>query len=264
VWNLLSNAIKFTPAGGHVQVKLDRADSQARITITDTGEGIDPEFLPYVFERFQQADASKTRRHSGLGLGLTIVRHIVELHGGVVEAQSSGIGKGASFTVRLPLGAHATGSLPALPSEGALRKETLIITDSNILSGLRILTVDDEPDTRGMVKAALEQHGADVMTAPSAADAFEALPGFKPDVLVCDIGMPEEDGYSLIHRIRALQPEQGGNTPAIALTGYVRVEERTRALDAGFQMFVPKPVEVDELASAIANLVGRTNKGRSA
>jgi signal transduction histidine kinase/CheY-like chemotaxis protein len=265
VWNLLSNAIKFTPAGGLVQVRLDRTGSQAQITVTDTGEGINPEFLPHVFDRFQQADATKTRRHGGLGLGLAIVRHIVELHGGDVEAHSLGLGQGASFSVRLPLAAaRTTGPLPALPSEGASRKEALTTTDSGVLYGLRVLAVDDEPDTRGMVKAVLEQYGADVMTVASARDAFEALPGYKPDVLVCDIGMPGEDGYSLIHRIRALRPEQGGDTPAIAITGYVRVEERARALDVGYQMFVPKPVEADELAAMIANLVGRTNKSISA
>ncbi|HWP44026.1 MAG TPA: PAS domain S-box protein, partial [Blastocatellia bacterium] len=261
VWNLLSNSIKFTPEGGLVQVRLDRAGSQTQITVTDTGEGINPEFLPYVFDRFQQADMSKTRRQGGLGLGLAIVRHIVELHGGAVEARSPGSGKGASFTVRLPLAAErVTGALPALPAEGASREVKSIIPESRLLHGLRILAVDDEPDTRGMVKGVLEQYGADVMTAASVRDAFDAVPGFRPDVLVCDIGMPEEDGYSFIHKVRELQPEQGGNTPAIALTGYVRVEERARALEAGFQMFVPKPVEADELASMIANLVGRMDE----
>ncbi|HEY7543619.1 MAG TPA: ATP-binding protein, partial [Blastocatellia bacterium] len=262
VWNLLSNAVKFTPQGGHVQIRLDRADSKAQITVSDSGEGIAPEFLPYVFDRFQQADGSITRRHGGLGLGLAIVRHLVEMHGGTIKARSEGAGRGASFTVRLPLlTVIAAEPLPTLRSGIASRGETPVTKRSTILNGLRILAVDDEPDMRDMLKALLEQYGADVMTATSVGEAMDALLRRRADVLVCDIGMPEEDGYSLIRKIRSLKPEQGGNIPAIALTGYVRVEERVRALEAGYQMFVPKPVEADELASMIANLVGRTDKG---
>jgi CheY-like chemotaxis protein len=258
IWNLLTNGIKFTPVGGLVQVKLVRVDSQAEITVSDTGEGISDEFLPYVFDRFQQADGTTTRKHGGLGLGLAIVRHLVEMHGGTIQAHSAGSGQGASFTVRIPLTAtYSTGPLRTVPSEP---KELSITTEWPNLNGLRVLAVDDERDTRDMLKGVLEQYGVDVMTAASAMEALDALTGWKPDLIVCDIGMPEEDGYSLIRKIRKLEPEQGGNTPAVALTGYVRVEERMRALAAGFQMFVPKPVEADELASIIANLVGRNGK----
>jgi PAS domain S-box-containing protein len=260
IWNLLSNAVKFTPKGGLVQVKLERADSQALITVSDTGEGIAPEFLPYVFDRFQQADGTSTRKHSGLGLGLAIARHLVESHGGTIQAHSAGLGEGASFTVRLPLVAvRANGPSAITHRENVPQEEPVMIVDPLILSGLRILAVDDELDTREMVKAVLEQYGADVTTAASVREVFEVLVGFQPDVLVCDIGMPEEDGYSLIQKVRRLKPEEGGNTPAIALTGYVRVEERMRALEVGYQMFVPKPIEADELVLMVANLVGRTN-----
>jgi PAS domain S-box-containing protein len=261
IWNLLSNAVKFTAKGGLVQVKLERKDSMAHITVSDTGEGINPEFLPYVFDRFQQADGTTTRRHGGLGLGLAIARHIVEMHGGTIGVHSAGLGQGANFTVRLPFVAVHTPTYPPANQPGNERhEETAISVDPAVLQGLRILTVDDESDTRDMVKAVLMQYGADVVTAASAREAFETLPKFKPDVLVSDIGMPEEDGHSLIRKIRDLEPEKGGNTPAIALTGYVRVEERMRALEAGFQMFVPKPVEALELVSIIASLVGKTEK----
>jgi CheY-like chemotaxis protein len=223
----------------------DRADSNAQITVSDTGERISREFLPYVFDRFQQADGTTTRKHGGLGLGLAIVRHLVEMHGGRIQARSAGPGQGASFTARIPLVAtYSTGPLRTVPSE--LGKPRSITEESPDLHGLRILAVDDERDTRDMLKGVLEQYGVDVMTAASAREALDALLGWKPDLIVCDIGMPEEDGYSLIEKIRRLEPEQGGNTPAIALTGYVRVEERMRALAAGFNMFVPKPVEADE------------------
>jgi PAS domain S-box-containing protein len=265
VWNLLSNAVKFTPKGGLVQVRLERADSQAQITVSDTGEGISAGFLPYVFDRFRQAEGTTTRRHGGLGLGLAIARHLVEVHGGTIQAHSAGSGEGASFTVRLPLRAvRASGPLAMTPPENAQPQEPMVNVYPAILYGLRILAVDDELDTREMVKAVLEQYGADVITAGSAREAFEALPGFQPDVLVSDIGMPEEDGYSLIRKVRALKSEEGGKTPAVALTGYVRVEERMRALEAGYQMFVPKPVEADELVTMIANLVGRMDRGKNA
>ena len=263
VWNLLSNAVKFTPKGGLVEVRLDRADTMSQITVNDTGEGISREFLPYVFDRFQQADGTTTRRHGGLGLGLAIARHIVELHGGTIEAKSAGSGQGASFAVRLPLAvARTSGPLAAGDAASSTAVETQDGAIFAILHGLRVLAVDDEPDTREMLKAVLEQYGADVMTAASAREAFEGLPGFKPDVLVCDIGMPAEDGHNLISKVRALDPKHGGETPAIALTGYVRVDERARALEAGYQMFVPKPVEATELVSMIASLVGRAERGR--
>ncbi|MFL6208741.1 MAG: ATP-binding protein [Pyrinomonadaceae bacterium] len=261
VWNLLANAVKFTAQGGRVQVRLERTDAQAQLTVSDTGEGISPDFLPSVFDRFQQADGTTTRKHGGLGLGLAIVRHLVEMHGGSVAAASDGLGRGTSFTVRLPLAAaRATGSAPPVQAAGAAPAERPLEADRANLSDLRILVVDDEPDTRDMLGSVLAQYGAEVLTAASAREALDALPSWQPDVLVCDIGMPEEDGYSLIEKIRRLEPAQGAATPAIALTGYVRVEERVRALAAGYQMFVPKPVEADELAAIIAHLVGRTEK----
>jgi CheY-like chemotaxis protein len=266
VWNLLSNAVKFNAQGGRAQVRLDRVDSQAQITVSDTGEGISQEFLPYVFDRFRQEDGKITRRHGGLGLGLAIVRHIVEMHGGNIEAHSAGYGEGATFTVRLPLLAARSTEI-ALASDvehESLSGNNQASLDSSILYGLRILAVDDEPDARGLVKGVLEQYGADVVTAVSAGDGLDALLGWKPDVLVCDIGMPGEDGYSLIRKVRALGPEQGGTTPAIALTGYVRIEERVRALEAGYQMFIPKPVEADELVSIVASLIGRSQRGKGA
>ena len=256
IWNLLANAIKFTPTGGFVQVKLDRVESRAQVIVSDTGEGISAEFLPYIFNRFQQGDGTTTRRHGGLGLGLAIARHLVEMHGGTIEARSEGLDKGATFTVSIPL-----------RSSGLLVSPTPISTvperDSNggggrSLKGLRILAIDDEPDVRDMLRTLLEDCGANVLTAASAREGLEALGAWKPHVLISDIGMPEEDGYSLIRKIRALSSEQGADVPAIALTGYVRVEERMRALEAGYQMFVPKPVETNELISIIDDLC-RTN-----
>ena len=263
VWNLLSNAVKFTSKGGRVQVTLERAESKAQLTVSDTGDGISPAFLPYVFDRFQQADGSITRRHGGLGLGLAIARHLVEMHGGDIAAESGGEGQGAAFTVRLPIQAvraarasstGEAGLASHAAAENSNRQET------KTLQGLRILAVDDEADTREMLKGVLEYYGADVMTVASAADALDAVPGWKPHMLVCDIGMPHEDGYTLIRKVRGLEAERGGQTPAIALTGYVRVEERVRALEAGYQMFVPKPVEADELTAIIASLVERTDE----
>ncbi len=261
IWNLLSNSIKFTPKGGDVSVKVERSDSMAEIIVTDTGEGIRREFLPYVFDRFKQADGSISRKHAGLGLGLAIARHLMELHGGTIEADSAGAGLGAAFKVRLPLGDASTAgtaqvdsakrhALPGLPTA----------SESPDLNGIRILVVDDEADAREMLRTVLEQLGADVTTASSARDAIDVLPAWKPNVLVSDIGMPEEDGYVLIKRVRALSSEAGGNIPAIALTGYVRVEERMRALEAGYQMFVPKPVEVGELAIIILNVFSQDKK----
>lgn len=259
IWNLLSNAVKFTPKGGQVQIQLDRVDSMAQITVSDSGEGISAEFLPYVFDRFQQADGTSTRRYGGLGLGLAIARHIVEMHGGVIAAHSGGLGQGASFTVQLPL--VAVRLTAPLPTASSVEGEAQHRPDLNRLQGLRILAVDDEADTRAMLQAVLMHQGAEVLTAASARAAFDMLTDFKPDVLVCDIGMPEEDGHSLIRKIRELPAQRGGCTPAVALTGYVRVEERLRALKSGFQMFVPKPVDANELVSIIASMVGRGETG---
>ena len=263
VWNLISNAIKFTPEGGSVEVKIDRTSSEARVIVRDTGEGISPEFLPHVFDRFQQADGTKTRRHGGLGLGLSIVRHLVELHGGRVEASSEGQGRGATFMVRLPLAAERSpeASQAPLPEVRETAEAPAPAAGATSLRGLRVLAVDDEPDTRDMLKGVLERYGAEVMTVGTAGEALDALSGWRPDVLVSDIGMPGEDGYSLIEKVRKSGPERGSATPAIALTGYVRVEERALALEAGYQMFVPKPVEAGELAAIIASLVEKTGNG---
>jgi PAS domain S-box-containing protein len=266
IWNLLSNSIKFTPKGGKVTVKVDRNTSFSQITVTDTGDGITSEFLPFVFDRFKQADGSMTRKHSGLGLGLAIARHIIEMHGGTIEANSEGEGRGSIFKVSLPLLAVSTSDALAADSANVTTPDDLpTAMDLIDLLGIRILVVDDEADARDMLRTLLEEFGADVITASSARDALDVLSSpWKPDVLVSDIGMPEDDGYTLIKKVRALSAEQGGRVPAIALTGYVRVEERTRALTEGYQMFVPKPVEVSELATLIAGLIGRPEKSELA
>ncbi|YAF98489.1 MAG: PAS domain S-box protein [Nodularia sp. CChRGM 3473] len=256
VWNLLSNAVKFTPKQGIVTVQLERINSRVQIRVSDTGGGIAPEFLPYVFERFRQANSSTTRSHGGLGLGLAIVRHLVELHGGTVCAESPGIGQGATFSVTLPMKAVAVNTnqpaqfLPSTNNEDANSLPTL--------KGLRVLVVDDEPDARQLLTTILGQYGAQVMAAASTFEALVALEEFHPDVLVSDIGMPQEDGYTLIRKLRALSQEQGGRIPAVALTAYARAEDRTQALLAGFQLHVPKPVNPTELAAVVANLAGRT------
>lgn len=257
VWNLLSNAIKFTPKGGRVTVRLERAEDAAQITVTDTGKGIEPEFLPYVFERFRQADGTTTRKQGGLGLGLAIVKHLVELHGGEISAESEGVGKGAVFTVRLPLRALRE----AAPDEnGAASVLNLNLASGGDLSidlhGLRIVVVDDERDARELLRSLLTTYGAEVTICSSANEAFEAVRREKPDLLVSDIGMPDEDGYSLIAKIRRLPETEGGKTPAIALTAFARIEDRIHALSQGFQMFVPKPVEPNELIAAIRSLAG--------
>jgi len=258
IWNLLSNAVKFTPSGGRVQIKLKRTDSHARIIVSDTGAGIPSEFLSHVFEPFRQADGTTTRGNAGLGLGLAIAHRLVEMHGGEISAASAGEGQGASFTVTIPIATAQ--SAPARDSKAVKVSDSESIdAEMPNLFGLKILAIDDEADTRDMIRGVLEQLGANVMTAGSAREALEALPGWKPDVLVCDIGMPGEDGYALIRKVRELETEQDRNTPAIALTGYVRVEDRMRALAAGYQMFVPKPVEANELVATISNLVARVD-----
>jgi signal transduction histidine kinase/ActR/RegA family two-component response regulator len=253
VWNCLSNSVKFTPAGGKVRVQLERKDSVARITIADTGAGIDREFLPHVFGRFQQADGAMTRAHSGLGLGLAIARHLVEIHGGTIEANSDGLGHGATFTISLPI-SRSRKATDAEDARAASAEQSSAEILPN-LGGLRILTIDDESDTRDLVRIVLEGCGANVMTAGSAREGLETLAGWRPHVLICDIGMPDEDGYSVIRKVRASAEHSA--LPAIALTAYVRVEDRMRALDAGYQMFLPKPVEAAELRSTVANVVAR-------
>jgi hypothetical protein len=259
VWNLLSNAVKFTPKGGRVQVRLERVNSHVEIVVSDTGRGISADVLPYVFERFRQADSSTTREHSGLGLGLAIVRHLVELHGGTVRAESAGEGQGATFTVDLPL-IIARVPQPATRDE----EQTHPTTDRGEgfmcppeLEGLHILFVDDEEDARALLTTILESCGARVTTVGSAREALEEIKGTKFDVLLSDIGMPGEDGYWLIKKVRKLPPEQGGQTPAAALTAYARAKDRMRVLRAGYQMHVPKPVDPAELVTVVANIAGR-------
>ncbi|MBH8573881.1 PAS domain S-box protein [Nostocaceae cyanobacterium CENA369] len=256
VWNLLSNAVKFTSKEGIVTVQLERINSGVQIRVSDTGGGIAPEFLPYVFERFRQADSSTTRSHGGLGLGLAIVRHLVELHGGTVCAESPGIGQGATFIVNLPMKAIAVDV--SKPEQLSPLNSSEHSHSLPTLNGLRVLVVDDEPDTRQLVTTVLGQYGAQVMAVTSAFEAIDALQQFHPDILVSDIGMPQEDGYALIRKLRALSQEQGGKIPAVALTAYARAEDRTQALLAGFQLHVPKPVNPTELAAVVANLAGRT------
>ncbi|MGB9179592.1 MAG: ATP-binding protein [Pyrinomonadaceae bacterium] len=257
VWNLLSNAIKFTPAGGRVEVRLERAGSNVEIRVSDTGQGISADFLPYIFDRFRQADGTSTRRHGGLGLGLAIVRHLVELHGGTVRVESEGEGCGATFTITLPLAPSP------VRAKGHRRETASLHQDAKVetrlaplpsLDGMQVLLVDDDPDTLQILNVTLTEYRATVQTASSATEALEVLEWFKPDVLVSDLAMPDEDGYSLIAKVRAREAERGVQLSAIALTAYVRVKDRARALSAGFNMFVPKPVEPRELITAIANL----------
>ncbi|HJR07663.1 MAG TPA: ATP-binding protein [Pyrinomonadaceae bacterium] len=264
VWNLLSNAIKFTPRGGRVQVRLERINSHVEIVVSDSGRGISPEFLPHVFDRFRQADGTSTRRHGGLGLGLSIVRQLVELHGGTVGVESEGEGQGATFIVQLPLMVTRKPSDAAATPTRTRRHPTaggdeLSFDCPPSLEGLRVLVVDDEPDTRRLLRTVLERCGSEVTTAGSAAEAVVAFNASKPDVLISDIGMPEEDGYELIAKLRASEAAgSNGRIPAIALTAYARVEDRVRALNAGFQVHVPKPIEPVELLAVVASLTGRT------
>lgn len=272
VWNLLSNAVKFTPTGGRVEVKLEHIEivneelgmkkegkldhsqfsisnpqfsSFAQITISDTGKGIHPSFLPHIFESFRQEDASITRKYGGLGLGLAIVRHLVEAHGGTIWADSQGEGQGAVFTLRIPLLHAESEQSPA---------EDLSIREID-LTGIRVLTVDDEPDTRELLTLLLTQYGAEVLTVNSAAEVLANLASFQPDILVSDIGMPEVDGYSLIQQVRALPPEKGGQVAAMALTAYAREEDQQRAITNGYQSYLTKPIELEQFVQAIAALV---------
>ena len=258
VWNLLSNAIKFTPRGGRIQIRLERVESHIEIVVNDTGQGIEPAFLPFAFDRFRQEVGTSARLHGGLGLGLAIVRHLVELHGGSVKAESKGKGKGSIFTVKLPIMATALSSeysadLVSEHLRAAGRGEPVFDFDP-VLSGIRVLIAEDEPDARELLQIVLSECGAEVKACPSATECFEELLRWKPDVLVSDVGMPGEDGYSLIARIRKLPADQGGRIPAMALTAYARVEDRVKALSAGFQTHAPKPVEPRELVAAVASL----------
>jgi len=259
VWNLLSNAIKFTPRGGRVQIRSERVNSHLEIVVSDTGQGIAQDFLPHVFDRFRQADQKTSRQHGGMGLGLSIVRHLVELHGGTVSATSEGEGRGATFTVKLPITpvyqVDSSGSRVHPAARDLLPPENI----SDRLDGLKILVVDDEADTRELLKQGLEYCGAKVKVVGTAAEAVEGLVTFVPDILISDIGMPEVDGYDLIRQIRGLPANRGRKIPAIALTAYTRVEDRLQALRAGYDMHVPKPVELAELVAVAASVVRRGN-----
>ena len=255
VWNLVSNAVKFTSAGGRVEVRLTRVGNHAQITVADTGIGIAREFLPYVFDYFRQKDGATTRKFGGLGLGLAIVRHLVELHGGTVGAESQGEGLGATFTVRLPLSGKVKGQ------ENSLAGLSERSTADEPLSGMRILVVDDEPDMRDLISFSLEEAGAEVVTVAVAPEALTALARFQPDVLLSDIGMPGMDGYMLLRQVRALPPERGGLIPAIALTAYAGEFNQQQALQAGFQRHLAKPIEPDELIKTIAALLSKNTHG---
>ncbi len=257
IWNLLSNAIKFTPFGGRVQVSLEHANQNAQIRVSDSGQGISAGFLPFIFDRFRQADGTSTRRHGGLGLGLAIVRHLVELHGGTVEASSPGEGLGSTFTISLPLAVDVKKVTTRRIGTGSLRTNDDASMQSNPLPSLadvKVLLVDDNQDTLLLLAAMLTDCNAVVQTADTSAEGLEIFQWYKPDVVVSDLAMPDEDGYSFIAKVRAIDAERGTQTPAVALTAYVRVSDRARALSAGFDLFVPKPVEQDELVIAVFNL----------
>ncbi len=260
LWNLLTNAVKFTPKDGRVTITLVRVNSHLEIEVADNGEGIDPAFLPHMFDRFRQADPSTTRVHGGLGLGLSIVKQLVELHGGSISVKSAGRGQGAAFRITLPLMAPADESivpsdLRAHPARSSSAPDiaTLIATD---LSGVRVLVVDDEADARSLIKRLLQDCNAVVNTAASAAEALQAVGRDEPDVIVSDIGMPGEDGFSLIRRVRAMNGKSAA-TPAIALTAYARIEDRVKAIQAGFQLHLSKPVEPVELVTMVESLAHR-------
>ena len=256
IWNLLTNAIKFTPKGGRVEIRLERIASHMEIIISDTGQGIAPEFLLHVFERFRQSDSSSTRRHGGLGLGLSIVRQLVEMHGGTVTAESPGEGAGTTFKVILPLlSVHQ--ELSDVDMMRALTGSKTLTDWQPSLNDLRVLVVDDEPDARELIAVVLTRRGAEVISVGSAVEALAEMERQAFDVLVSDIGMPLMDGYALISKIRQLPKERGGRIPAAALTAYAGVEDRMRALSAGYQIHIPKPVEPAELTTVVANLAGR-------
>jgi CheY-like chemotaxis protein/two-component sensor histidine kinase len=253
IWNLLSNAIKFTPQGGHVEVSLRQVNGDAQVKVTDSGIGINAEFLPHVFDRFRQADGATTKSQSGLGLGLSIVRHLVELHGGTVRAVSAGSHKGSSFIITLPLAAGV--AVEVNPRFSEPHDE---FACPAALKNLHVMVVDDEADACDLLRELLERCGCLVTTATSATEAFESLQDHLPDVLVSDIGMPREDGYSLIARVRALPANSGGAIPAIALTAYAAVTDAERMILSGFQIHLAKPLQATEFLTAIERLVTAT------
>lgn len=259
IWNLLSNAVKFTPEGGRVEIRLERVDSYAQIQISDSGKGINADFLPYIFDYFRQADNTTTRKFGGLGLGLAIVRHLTQLHGGFIQAESPGEGLGSTFTVRFPL---VKDEGEAIENDinhhflSHLNENKNYVPDS-LLKGIRVLVVDDEVDTQELVKFILESYAAEVKVAASATEALAIIDHSQPDVLISDIGMPDIDGYALIRQIRSRLPEQGGKIPAIALSAYASESSQKQALVAGFQLHISKPFEAEELVEAIARVLPR-------
>jgi signal transduction histidine kinase/ActR/RegA family two-component response regulator len=254
IWNLLSNAIKFTPEGGRVDVRVRRGNGDLEIAVIDSGEGIAPDFLPHVFDRFRQADSSTTRRHSGLGLGLAIARQIMEQHHGTIRAESAGPGAGSTFTITVPILGPVSNdrrvTVQSLPDQQPLQR----------LDRLAILVVEDNADVRELMSTILEHVGARVTTSSSVREAVQALDTFQPDVLITDIGLPDEDGFALIREVRRLESERGGFLPAVALTGFTRAEDRVRTLAAGFQSHLAKPVDPAELTAAIAALARSSRK----
>jgi CheY-like chemotaxis protein/two-component sensor histidine kinase len=253
-WNLLSNAVKFTPEGGHVELRLTRVNSEVEISVSDDGQGISPDFLPHVFDRFRQQDATTVRQHGGLGLGLAIVRHLVELHGGSVRAESEGEGRGATFTITLPV-ASAHAARPAVVDRSSSDRESYAALPS--LYGVRVLFVDDLAEARELITFALASRGAEVRTAGSSAEGLSALAEWRPDVILSDVAMPDEDGYTFIRKVRKLSEESGGTIPAATLTAYVGSKERMKSIEAGYQAYIAKPVEWDELIMIVASLARR-------
>jgi signal transduction histidine kinase/CheY-like chemotaxis protein len=258
VWNLLTNAVKFTAKGGKIDLLVQRVNSHVEITVHDSGVGIDPEFLPHVFERFRQADSSTTRKFGGLGLGLSIVKQLVELHGGSVTAESAGDGRGATFVVSLPLRALAIGDIAKSAREHPTTQRVHDRRDDLSLDGIVVLVVDDEPDARELVRSVLVGAAAEVRTAASADEGLALLKSQTADVIVSDIGMPGCDGYQFMREVRSLSAGHGGKTPAIALTAFARSEDRTRAMLAGYQVHVSKPIEAQELIATIKSLVAHS------
>ncbi len=258
IWNLLSNAIKFTPKGGEVRIRVKRVESQVALEVSDSGIGILPEVLPYVFDRFRQGNSTITRNHGGLGLGLAIVRHLVEMHGGEVSVHSEGEGKGSTFTVLLPLVAVKEDAAALYEERRGEVKSPAPLGDD--LGGLHVLVVDDQEDGRTLISTVLELRGAQVTLASSSAEALEKLGDARPDVIVSDIGMPNEDGYTLMRKIRERPAEEGGEIPAVALTAYARPQDKAMVLDSGFQIHVPKPVDPMELVAIVSNLANSVKR----
>jgi signal transduction histidine kinase len=251
IWNLLSNAVKFTNNGGRVLVKVSQANAAVEISVTDTGQGIAREFLPYVFDRFSQADSTTTRHHGGLGLGLAIARHLVEIHGGTIRAQSRGAGEGATFTITLPL------LVTAKSGEMASISDKSLPPAPQLLAGVNVLLVDDDSDTLSLMATALKRRQANVTAVSSAGEAIQAIREQRPDVLVSDIAMPGEDGYGLIEKVRSLENGDTQEIPAVAITAYAKDEDRERALSSGFQIYLAKPIELTELVSVVARAARR-------